>query len=48
MRCFASMHKMLCVVVANYFWPLIFLISMGSLLKSFAASLLKVFDAIEY
>ena len=33
--------------VANAFWPMTFLISMGSLLKSFAASYLKVLDTIE-
>ena len=47
MRWFASMHKVLFVFVAKSFWLLIFLISVGSLLKSFAASFLKVLDAVE-
>ena len=45
MRCFALMHNVL--YVADSFWLLIFLMSMGGLLKSFAASFLEVLDAIE-
>ena len=46
-RYFPSLRKVLYVCVANSIWHLIFLISMGSMLKTFAEVYLKMLNAIE-